>query len=310
MKKLNFLVSLITTDNDYQVEQAKVAEGMAQRLGAGVQILYAGNDAINQSQQLLGVIQSSGPRPDAVIVEPVGGTGFPHVARAAVSAGLGWVVLNREADYISELRRTSRAPVFCVSANHLETGRIQAQHLAAFVPKDGTALYIQGPSTTAAARQRTLGMEQAKPAGIKLVYFKGNWTEESAYKAVCSWMKLSTSKKTPIDMVVGQNDDMAMGARKAFQDHADPEVRDKWLGLPFSGCDGMPKTGQAFVRNGLLAATIVVPPNTSVAMEIFAQSIQSGKQPSDLVLTTPVSFPPLEELASVATARNASVSVT
>ena len=111
-------------------------------------------------------------------------------------------------------------------------------------------------------------------------------------------------------MVVGQNDDMAMGARKAFQDHADPDVRDKWLGLPFSGCDGMPKTGQAFVRSGLLAATIVVPPNTSVAMEIFAQSIQSGKQPSDLVLTTPVSFPPLEELASAASARNASVSVT
>lgn len=296
----NFLVSLITKENHYQLEQAKSAEETARKLGAIAQIIYAGNDAINQSQQLLGVIQSSRAHPDAIIVEPVGGTGFPHVARAAVAAGMGWVVLNREAGYISELRRTSRAPVFCVSSNHLEAGRLQGQHLAAFVPKDGTAFYIQGPSTTATARQRTIGMEQTKPAGIKLVYLKGNWTEESAYKAVCSWMKLSTSKKAQIDMVVAQNDDMAMGARKAFQEHADPEVRDKWLSLPFSGCDGLARTGQAFVRSGLLAATIVIPPNTSVAMELFAESSRAGKQPLDLVLTAPVSFPPINQIASSA----------
>lgn len=304
MKNLNFLVSLITADNDFQVEQAKAAEEMARKLSAAVQIIYAGNDAINQSQQLLSVIQSSGPHPDAIVVEPVGGTGFPHVARAAVNGGMGWVVLNREADYISELRRQTSTPVFCVSANHLEAGRIQGQHLAAFAPKDGTALYIQGPATTAAGRQRTIGLEQTKPTGIKLVYFKGSWTEESAYKAVCSWMKLPTSKKTQIDMVVAQNDDMAMGARKAFQEQADLEVRDKWLSVPFSGCDGLPKTGQAFVRSGLLAATIVIPPNTSVAMEIFAQSLKSGKQPSDLVLTTPVSFPPIDELPSSPAAKS------
>lgn len=303
MKNLNFLISLITNENDYQLEQAKAAEDAARKLGATVQIIYAGNDAINQSQQLLNVIQSSGSHPDAIIVEPVGGTGLPHVARAAVNGGMGWVLLNREAEYISELRRTSGEPVFCVSANHLEAGRIQGQHLSAFVPTGGTAFYIQGPSTTAASRQRTLGMEQTKPAGIKLIYFKGNWTEESAHKAVCSWLKLSTSKKTQLDMVVGQNDDMAMGARKAFQEQADPEVRDKRLSLPFSGCDGLPKTGQAFVRSGLFAATIVIPPNTRVAMEIFADSVRAGKQPSDLMLTTPLSFPPVDELTSSASGR-------
>jgi ABC-type sugar transport system substrate-binding protein len=303
MKNLHFLISLITNENDYQLEQAKAADDAARKLGATAQIIYAGNDSINQSQQLLSIIQSSGAHPDAIIVEPVGGTGLPHVARAAVGAGMGWVVLNREADYISELRRNTQAPVFCVSANHLEAGRIQGQHLAAFVPKDGNAFYIQGPSTTAASRQRTLGMEQTKPAGIKLTCFRGNWTEESAYKAICSWMKLSTSKKAQIDMIVAQNDDMAMGARKAFQEQPDLEVRDRWLNLPFSGCDGLPKTGQAFVRSGLLAATIVIPPNTSVAMELFAESTRTAKQPSDLVLTTPVSFPSLEQLSASAAAK-------
>src|SRR5438445_7104821 len=33
--------------------------------------------------------------------------------------------------------------------------------------------------------------------------------------------------------------------------------RERWLALPFTGCDGMPDTGQAWVRSGLLAATVV-----------------------------------------------------
>ena len=83
MKKLSFLVSLITDDNDYQVEQATAALEAGRKLGVNIEIIYAGNDAINQSQQLLKVIQSSGtPHPDAILFEPIGGTALPHVARA------------------------------------------------------------------------------------------------------------------------------------------------------------------------------------------------------------------------------------
>ena len=46
MTKLRILVSLTTDDNDYQIEQAKSAESIAQRLNLSVEILYAGNDAI------------------------------------------------------------------------------------------------------------------------------------------------------------------------------------------------------------------------------------------------------------------------
>jgi ABC-type sugar transport system substrate-binding protein len=300
MKKLTFLVSLITSDNDYQVEQAKAAEQTAQRLGVNVQVVYAGSDAIGQSQQLLTMIQSAGSHPDGIIVEPGGGTAFPHVARAAVSARIGWAVLNREADYVGELRRTAKVPVFGVSSNHLEVGRIQGRQVAALVPKGGTVLHIQGPSTTAAGRYRTVGIEQTKPTNVKLIQFRGSWTGESAYKAVSSWMQLSTSKKTPIDMVCAQNDDMAMGARRAFQEHADSAVKDKWLRLPFTGCDGLPSTGQAYVKSGLLAATVVIPPNTSAAIEMLVEGLRTGRQPTEILLTTPTSVPSLEDLAATA----------
>jgi ABC-type sugar transport system substrate-binding protein len=159
-------------------------------------------------------------------------------------------------------------------------------------------MHIQGPSTTAAGRYRTVGIEQTKPANVKLIQFRGNWTGESAYKAISSWMQLSTSKKTPIDMVCAQNDDMAMGARRAFQEHADATVKEKWLRLPFTGCDGLPNTGQAYVRSGLLAATVVIPPNTSVALEMLTEGLRTGRQPTEILLTTPTSVPGLEELAA------------
>ena len=115
MKKLSFLLSLTTNDNDYQIEQAASAQEAARRLGVQLQIVYADNDAITQSQQLLRVIQSSSSAPDAIVFEPAGSTGLPQVAKAAAAADIGWVMLNREADYIAELRRDTRIPVFAVS---------------------------------------------------------------------------------------------------------------------------------------------------------------------------------------------------
>src|SRR5215467_9241070 len=87
MKRLSFLISLTNNDNDYQQEQAALAEKTARRLGVDVKIVHANNDALLQSQQLLHYVQdSSVARPDAIIFEPAGGTAFPLVARAATAA--------------------------------------------------------------------------------------------------------------------------------------------------------------------------------------------------------------------------------
>src|SRR2546429_1392902 len=297
MKKLNFLVSLTTNDNDYQMEQAVDTEAAARRLGVDVQIIYADNDAITQSQQLLKVIQSrSDSHPDAIIFEPVGGTALPQVARAAAAGGIGWVILNRDVEYISELRRTHRVPIFGVTSDHEEIGRIQGRQFAALLPKGGSVLYIQGPSENSAAKDRTTGMLEVKPANIQVTTLKGQWTEESAQKTVRSWLKLTTSQKAVIDAIGAQDDSMAIGARKAFQEVANESDRERWLKLPFTGCDGLPKTGQAWVRSGLLAATVYSPPNTGLAIEMLVQHIQSGKDLPERALVAPSSIPALADL--------------
>jgi ribose transport system substrate-binding protein len=296
-KKLRILISLTTRDNDYQIEQAQSAEQAAKRLGVAAEIIYAENDAITQSTQILKAVQSApGVRPDAIVFEPVGGTALPQVARAAVLAGIGWAVLNRDASYIAELRKTSSAPIFGVSSDHVEIGRIQGRQFAAFLPKGGSVLYIQGPSENSAAKERTAGMQESKPANIQVSMLKAQWTEESSMRAVRSWLKLTTSQKSTIDLVAAQDDSMAMGARKAFQELTNEAERERWLKLPFTGCDGLPNTGQSWVRSGMLAATVFVPPNTGQAIEILVQALQQKRPPAERVVIPPRSIPALDAL--------------
>ena len=302
MKKLSFLVSLTNDENDYQQEQAAAAERAARRLGVDVRIIHADNDAVGQSQQLLEFVQgSTGSRPDAIVFEPAGGTAFPQIARAAAAAGIGWVVLNHEVDYLQQLRQSYQVPMFSISSDHKEVGKIQGRQFAALLPQGGSVLYIEGPANSSAAKDRTLGMTNTKPANIQVKTLRANWTEESARRAVSSWLRLSTSLGAHIDLVGAQDDSMAAGARKAFSEIAEGE-RDRWLKIPFTGCDGLPKTGQSWVRSGLLAATIYIRPNTDLALEMLTEAFRAGSALPECKLTVPESLPSLEELARRASA--------
>jgi ABC-type sugar transport system substrate-binding protein len=303
MKKLKFILSLTNNDNDYQIEQAAAAEQAAKRMGVEVQIIHADNDSVTQSQQLLKIIQSRSTLPDGIIFEPVGGTALPQVARAAGIAGIGWVVLNRDVEYIPELRKAYKIPAFCITSDHEEIGRIQGQQLAAILPTGGAVLYIQGPSDSLAAKQRTFGMYETKPAEVQIKLMKAQWTEASAQRTVSSWLRLSTSQQTHLDLIAAQDDSMALGARKAFEEELHSPARDRWLKLPYIGCDGLPNSGQTWVRRGLLAATIFVPPNAGTALEMMVDGIQNGTVPEERSLIAPVSIPALDTLAAAYAAK-------
>ncbi len=297
MAKLRYLVSLITKDNDYQMEQAASAKAVAGEVGADVEIIYAENDAITQSTQLLKMIQADETaRPNGIVVEPLGATPFPKVASAAASAGIGWAVLNREAEYTPTLRQSSRTPIFSVSVNQVEIGRIQGKQIAALLPGGGSVLFVQGPSVSSVSRERCEGLRETLPSNVQLVNLRGKWTEESAYQSVCSWMKLMRAQKFRIDLICGQNDVMAMGAKKAVKELASEQDRENLSSIPATGCDGVPSTGQMWVRTGHLSATVVVPPSAGKAIVLMARALQTKTQPAEHTFTIPEPFPPLESL--------------
>lgn len=298
MKKLRFLVSLITKSNDFQLEQAASAEASAQELGVDLDIAYAEGDSITQSTQILKMIQARPElRPDGVIVEPVGGTGLPQVAKAAVAAGIAWGLVNREAEYISGLRRHAKTPVFLVTSDHKEIGRIQARQLGALVPEGGAVLYIMGPTESATVKDRKAGFEAVCPRNVRVTLLRGKWTEESGYRGMATWLKLGVSSKASIVAIAAQNDAMAIGARKAFEEIGNPQEREKWLGLPFTGADGLPKTGQAWVRTGLLAATVIAPPMVGQAVRLMFNGLRLGASVPERTVTLLESYPPIEKLA-------------
>lgn len=296
MKHLN-LVLLIVDNNDYQVEQTVAAKEAARALGVDLQLLHAGHDAVMQSQEVLKLLHNPpGVRPDGILFEPVG-TPLAQAARIAASSGVGWVVLNREeTDYLKELRQQYPTPLFSVSTSHADVGRIQGEQIAQLLPDGGTVLYIQGPSDNSASVSRTAAVQAAKPANVELRFLRGLWTEQSAFQAVSSWLKLNITRDVAFGVVAAQNDAMALGARRAFQELTTGPDRDRWLKLPFIGCDGLPNTGQASVNRGVLAATVVIPPNAGQAVKALVAALRTGQRPAECLLTSASSFPPLGSL--------------
>jgi len=304
MNMLNVLVSLITDDNDFQLEQAASAQAASVQLGARVQIIYSDNDAVQQTQQILSFIQDPAKRPDAILAEPVG-TGMAQVAKAAVDAGIAWAMINNDVDYITTLRQRALVPVFSVLSDHEAIGKIQGQQIEAFLGERGCVLYLEGPRGRDVAKTRSQGMLATKPPAVSIKTLRGDWTQKSGYHAMKSWLSLSTSRQLNVGMVACQNDDMAIGARRAFEELPNGQERDQWLRLPFTGCDGVPRSGQEWVRQGLLAATVISPPLVGDAMRLLSGAMKAGSQPPERTLVGPSSFPALKELQK---ARAASLS--
>ena len=203
-------------------------------------------------------------------------------------------------DYLPELRKASRIPAFAVTVDQHEVGRIQGRQLGALLPEGGLALYIVGPTSNPAFQMRMAGMESSKPANIQVRTLPGKLTEPSGYEAVVNWLSLSTARTSPVKLVAAHNDNMAMGARRAFAERMTGDERERWSKLPYIGCDACPGSGQKWVRQGLLAASIVLPPSAGRALEMLAKAIESQTQPPECTVLPPVPFPPMEKLAAVA----------
>lgn len=288
------VVALQNERQEFQLLEAQVARESAARAGLDIEVVFADDNAIQQIQQLFAYIRApEDARPAAIIVQTVVGEGLERVARNAVKAGIGWVVINRTVGYLDALRAERRdLPIGSVSVDNDEVGAIQGRQLRALLPGGGPVLYVQGPADTSTARDRLLHAQNAT-AGSRIelkVLVSEAWTEANGEKAVSTWLRLKSSEGFRPVAVCAQNDSLAVGARRAIL-----AQRPDWSELVFTGCDGSPDYGQRLVRAGELTATIVSPPPTGSAVELVS-GVLAGKPASDLRLRSR-SYPSEEELA-------------
>jgi ribose transport system substrate-binding protein len=282
-------------ENNYLREQEAAARTTAQRLGLDLRIINAKSDPVTQSQQLLEIVQSTSNRPDAIVVEPVNNQGLPRVAEAAVAAGIGWVVSNALVDYLEPLRKKAKAPVFGVSQDHPEVGRMQGRQIRAILPRGGAILYLRGPATNFLAAQRSDALESELGINIQFKSLKIQWTEESAYNSVTSWLRLSTVRAGDTHLIAAQNTDFILAARRAFEDNTSGDERAKWLGLPYCGV-AVPSQVKQLVDSGTLTAAIVTPVTLDKALEILVRHLETRSQPQQQTFVKASSEPSLDEL--------------
>lgn len=296
MNKLRIVVSL-PNDNAYQHEQGMVAKATARKLGLDLRVLLANDDAITQSQQLLEVIQSPAEqRPNALVVEPVTATGLRRVAEAAVSAGIGWAISNSDVEYVKELRKIAKVPVFVVTQGQGEIGKLQGKQLAAMLPEGGSVLFIAGPSMSSVAQQRREGMESSMPQKVQLTALRSKWSEESSFQSVSGWLRLATSRAEKFDLVAGQTHELAAGARRALESFENPEQRKRWLEKPFLGI-GVESQVKPLVDDGVLTAAVVTSVTLDLILRQLVRAIETQIQPAERTAVDAGSYPELDKLS-------------
>jgi ABC-type sugar transport system substrate-binding protein len=282
----------ITDQNEFQVEQVRAAEAAARRHGLRISFRYAESNALLMIHHLFDSIHArSGPVPDAILVESMTSDGMPRVARNAAAAGIGWAVVNADAQYLSELRSAHpELPIFGAGVDNLRVGEIQgAQVLKLLARRGASVLCVQGPPQSSVAQQRHQSLVETLGGRVVLSSLDADWTRAGGHAETAEWLRLG---RRQVDLVVGQNDELAAGAREALQAHLGAGAKP----IRFLGCDGLPGVGQAMVRSGELAATVVTPMPSERAVEALAAFFARGEKPPESFAIAPESYPPLEQL--------------
>lgn len=157
-----------------------------------------------------------------------------------------------------------------IGADNFEMGKLMGEYIATQLRGKGRVLEIMGLKGSSPAIERHNGFVKAISdySGITLVAsLQGDWTEESAVKAIEDYQ----GDLTNIDFVFGQNDRMAVGARKALSpSHS--------LTTKYCGIDGLPGEGNglACVRDSILDASYIYPTHGDEVLQL-AVNILEGK---------------------------------
>jgi ABC-type sugar transport system substrate-binding protein len=297
MRRRGIALFLRSLDNDYQQRVRDDALVAGKRFGFSVTPLAAQNDPSRQLAQIQTALATA-DKADlaAILVSPVRDEGLGDLARVAAGQGIGWSLLNREGPYLLPLREElHKVPVFCVTPDQTEIGRIQAEQAKALAPNGGTVLAITGPARTSSSRRRLEGLWSELGPNYALTLLEADWTTEGARLVLDRWLRGLEGPTLPA-LIAAQNDEMALGARQALRDAASARGLSALVNLPLIGCDGSPGLGQRLVRESRINATITLPSPAGAALEHLARFRDTGELPP-VQLSLPVtSFPAIARL--------------
>ncbi len=233
--------NLNDTFQTYIVDAAKEA---AKEANITLDVQDAQEDVIKQQDQVNTLIEQG---VKALIVVPVDTSATDAITTAAAEAGIPLVYVNRNPFGDSQPPEN----VYYIGTKEVDAGKFQAEYLKKIMPEGGGIAILQGILSNEAALKRTQGNEEVLAGGKFTILAKesGNWQRDQGINLTENWI---TAYGDDLKVVLGNNDEMALGAVQALQAAGRTDVI-------VMGVDATPD-GKAAVADGTMACTVLQDP--------------------------------------------------
>ncbi len=205
--------------------------------------VFDGNyDALVQQNQFETMITEDY---DAIVFVPIDIEAGATAVQMAFDAGIPVIGSNTRINTDSIPDVIESAGYQYIGSNDVLAGRMEAESVVAdFCDDGGRVVIIEGPIGQSAQIERRQGNLEvlAECPNVELLEMQtANWSRAEALTLMENWL---TSYQGDIDGIIGQNDEMALGAIEALR-QAGYDVAD----YPIAGIDGITDALQA-VKNG------------------------------------------------------------
>lgn len=243
----------------------------AAETAGGVEVIFkdAQNDSLKQRAQIEEFITQG---VDALIVSPKEAAPLTPPVTAAFKRGIPVIVLDRKVlgdDYTCY-----------ISADNTKIGKAAGKWIVERLGGTGVVVELKGLMTSTPGQERNQGFRQGiAGSGVKVVFEADmKWLEPDARRE----MESALSRFDKIDLVYAHNDPGAHGAYLA----AKAAGREKEM--LFVGIDGLAQEGQAYVAQGILAASFEYPTGGKEAIDVAKRILAGEKVEKNITLKSRV----------------------
>jgi ribose transport system substrate-binding protein len=211
---------------------------------------------------------------DLLIISPKEAAPLTEIVKKVYESGIPVIVLDRKI--------LGDTYTCFIGADNLVIGREAGKCIAELLGGKGRIVELKGNMSSTPGQDRHNGFREA----IKEYLERGDIT--IVHESDCDWkedkarveMEAALSANPKIDLVYGHNDPMAHGAFQA----AKQAGREKEM--MFIGIDSLPHEGIAYVKEGILSATIEYPTGAEEALEVALRILEGEPVPRNITLGT------------------------
>lgn len=237
-KKFKIGVTYQNLQNEYIEKLKEFADAKAKEMGVDIIHQDGQGKAETQISQVENFLAQ---KVDAVILSPFDKDGCAPIVTMCNNAKVPIILMN------SQVTNMDQATSF-VGSDDVDAGTIAMTAVAEAVGGKGNITLIHGPMGHSAEISRTIGVKNVlkKYPDMKIVAEQpADWDRAKGMALAENWLQ----SKQQLVAIVGENDEMALGAMKAV------EAAGKLKDIKIVGVDAVPDALQA-VKDGKMLATV------------------------------------------------------